>query len=578
MADRGVTRERLIGWLLPAGLAFVILGPLLLGRGYALLGDMVFVPDQPWNDRWLGLDGSVPRAVPTDAVTWLLGLMLPGDLVQKLLLFAILLLAGAGAARLTHGYSAWARASAVVLCMWNPYVYERLAIGQWALLAGYAALPWVAHLGLRMAAGERRAGGLLLVPLAAAAWTSPTGGVLALGVLMAVLAPRLRLLATGAALGVLVNLPWLVPGFLNGSDLAPDPFGVSAFAARADTPWGELGSLATLGGIWKSSVVPMERGSALLTGIALVLTLAAFAALVLLVRSDPRRFGGLLAVGLVGLLIAVTPTVAPGRDAIVWLVDNVPGAGLLRDSQKWVALMVPGLVLGLAHGLDRIAEVGRERPGRWLRPIAALLPICLLPSLAWGLLAKLEPHDYPQDWFAARTLLTEAGAADDRSVVLPFGLYRRFDWNGGHAVLDPAWRFFPGEVITDDLLEVPDGAVAGEDGVAAEIRAAADDPRRLDEVLSEHGVRWVIVHLDAGESQVPLPSGTRLFSGERLAVIDRGAEYRAPEADSRDLLLALDLGVMIVTLAGIALTMVGGRVDREVGSQSQSRKADGGNP
>src|SRR5690606_5100441 len=29
--------------------------------------------------------------------------------------------------------------------IWNPFVAERLLIGQWALLLGYAGLPWVVH-------------------------------------------------------------------------------------------------------------------------------------------------------------------------------------------------------------------------------------------------------------------------------------------------------------------------------------------------------------------------------------------------------------------------------------------------
>lgn len=566
-------RGYLVGWLLPAVLAAVILGPLLLGRGYALIGDMVFVPDQPWSGRWLGLDGSVPRAVPTDAVTWLAGLLLPGDLVQKLILFALLLLAGAGAARLTADCSTWARAAAVVLAVWNPYVYERLAIGQWALLVGYAALPWVAHLALRVTAGERRAWGLLLVPLAAAAWTSPSGGVLAVLVLVAVVAPRLRELGWAVGAGLLVNLPWIVPGVLNGGDLAPDPLGVEAFAARADTPWGVLASVLSLGGIWKESVTPFERSSGLLTLAALALTLLALTGLALLVRAAPRRYAGLLAVGVLGVVLALLPTVGPGRELTTWVVTSVPGGGLLRDSQKWIALLVPGLLLGLAHALDRVAA---WEPTRWVRPVAALLPAVLLPSLAWGLFGKLAPHDYPSDWFEARAVLQEAGAADDRSVVLPFGIYRRFDWNGGHAVLDPAWRFFPGEVITDDALSVEQGTVDGEDALAAAIRDAADDPARLDQVLSEHGVRWVIVHLDEGRTDLALPPGRSLFAGERIAVLDRGASQQAPATSPRRWLVALDAGVMVVTLAAISLTILRGRVRRETGSQSQSREADGG--
>ncbi len=47
-----------------AVLTAVILGPLLTGWGFWLFGDMVFVPEQPWKDAWLGLDGTLRGRCP----------------------------------------------------------------------------------------------------------------------------------------------------------------------------------------------------------------------------------------------------------------------------------------------------------------------------------------------------------------------------------------------------------------------------------------------------------------------------------------------------------------------------------
>src|SRR6266700_8294456 len=64
----------------------------------------------------------------------------------------IFLLACSGAAALlTRGWvlargtrpPALAALAAGVCYAWNPFVAERLLIGQWALLLGYAGLPWV---------------------------------------------------------------------------------------------------------------------------------------------------------------------------------------------------------------------------------------------------------------------------------------------------------------------------------------------------------------------------------------------------------------------------------------------------
>ena len=68
-------------WSLAIGV--VVLGPMLIRRGYVLRGDMVFVPRMPWKDAWLGLDGSVGRAVPVDALVSVATSVVPGDLLQK---------------------------------------------------------------------------------------------------------------------------------------------------------------------------------------------------------------------------------------------------------------------------------------------------------------------------------------------------------------------------------------------------------------------------------------------------------------------------------------------------------------
>lgn len=85
------------GWV--AGLALMVLLP-VLAPGYVLHLDMVFVPKQvllPW---MLGIGGGLPRAVPQDAIVALIAGPLPGQIVQKAVLLAALVLAGWGAARL----------------------------------------------------------------------------------------------------------------------------------------------------------------------------------------------------------------------------------------------------------------------------------------------------------------------------------------------------------------------------------------------------------------------------------------------------------------------------------------------
>ena len=101
----------------------LVLGP-ALGPGFLLTYDMVWVPDLALRSDFLGLGSALPRAVPSDAVVSVLDEVLPGMLLQKVVLLGALVLGGLGAARLA-GRSTVARLVAVSVYVWSPYVVER---------------------------------------------------------------------------------------------------------------------------------------------------------------------------------------------------------------------------------------------------------------------------------------------------------------------------------------------------------------------------------------------------------------------------------------------------------------------
>lgn len=534
-------------------LAALVLGPVLLSRGFALVGDMVFVPQQPWKDAWLGVDGSAPRAVPGDAVVSTLSHVVPGDVLQKAILFAVVAGGAWGVVRLVaeHGWRAQLVASA--LYVWNPYVYERLAIGHWALLCGYAALPWVV-LTARSVRDGRLEGLLALVPpLALAAFMSPTGGVLAVLVALAVVLgrPRAATVASVVGLGVAVNLPWILPGLLFPGGLAADMDGVRAFAARADTPLGTLGSLLSLGGLWKSSVAAPGREVWLLALLGTALVLGGVASAVHAAYRGHRTEASLTAVAVLGLLLAWLPATA-AVPLFEWL-GSLPGGGLLRDSQKWVAPLALLAVVGLARLVAVVEKWLTARRATLLGvSLLPLLPLAALPGLAWGQFGRLEPVGYPAEWTLVAERLGSEPGAGRRVVVLPFEIYRRFPWNENRALLDPAPRFFPGEVVVNDALRVGGGrVVAGEDPVAGRVAAAMPGPpRRLAELLEREQVAWLLVEKRTpGAADLPVLPGEVVHDGDELTLLRVSrAESPAPPG-WRTPVLVIDGFVLLGVLA-----------------------------
>ncbi|MGN6161706.1 MAG: hypothetical protein ACTHOG_08390, partial [Marmoricola sp.] len=98
-------------------------------------------------------------------------------------------------------------------------------------------------------------------------------------------------------------------------------------------------------------------------------------------------------------------------------------------------------------------------------------------------------------------------------VVLPWrGSYRGFPWTDGHAVLDPAPRFFPGEVLVDDRIFLAQGVLASEDSYLRRVGAALSAPDRA-QALRALGIRWLISEngsqLDLIDLGPPAPSHRR---------------------------------------------------------------------
>ncbi len=541
----GARPQCALGLVLGLGLGLLALGPALL-RGYLLSYDMVAVPREPFTAAMFGLAGGPPRAVPSDAALATLSRVVPADIVQKLVLLSIFVLACSGAAALLGREPWFARLAAGVFYAWNPFVAERLLIGQWALLLGYAGLPWALRAVITGPVASWRGAGrlcLALLPAAVGGFASMTISALVV-VPAAVLAPggpaRRRaghaLSSAVTALAVLAvgSLPWLIPSMLR--TVYADPAGVAAFAARADTPFGSLGSLLMLGGIWNAQTVPAGYGggwSAL--WLALALTAAAGYA-VLGVRQ--RRWPGLGLAAVAGLVIAAIGVTPPGRELLRAATGLWPGFAVLRDGQQFVAPLALAEAVGAGLTVAWAASPGPLRatvrrgggedrqarpdpPGLAIATALSLAPVLLLPGLAWGAAGQLRPVWYPAHWLSAARMI-DGSRAQGEVLLLPWASYRRPAWNGGRAVLDPWPRLLSRPVIWNSGPRVGDVQLGPDDPAARRLDGAIRTPGPLTAALEAAGVRFVIVD-SGGSAAGRLPGCAVVFERPDLVV------YRVPD-------------------------------------------------
>jgi hypothetical protein len=473
-----------------------VLAP-LAAPGYLLAYDMVFVPKQPLRWELIAPSATLPRAVPLDALVSLTSQVVPGWLLQRVVLAAVLLLAAIGAGRLVPAERTGTRLVAAVAYAWTPFLAERLLLGQWGLLLAYASLPWIVKSATRVREGDRRAL-IALLGFGALAAVTPTGGMIAL-LTTAVMTARRSLLTVGAIAGVaLLNTPWLLAAALTDADARSDPAGVAAFAARAENWSGAVGALLGTGGVWNARTTLPSRESLLAPiGTLLLLVLAVLGARALRDRWPAGSAARLLGLSAGGFLLAALVLLPGGQTVLEHLVATVPGAGLLRDGQKFVLPYALLLGVAAALGAERAATSLKDRAAsRVVLAGALLLPVAIQPDLAFGAAGRLRPVPYPDDFAAVARLIDRAPG---EVLSLPLAAYHTYSWNLGRTVLDPLPRYVDADVLTDDRLIVGNIVVTGEDRRAA----AAREALATGVPLASLGVRWVVVQQVAGGSGVP---------------------------------------------------------------------------
>ncbi|OBG14236.1 hypothetical protein A5765_11345 [Mycolicibacterium celeriflavum] len=524
----------------------------LLAPGYLLFRDAVSTPRSYLSDAALGLSEAAPRALPQDFLVAVASSVVDGAVVVKSLLIAGLWLAGWGAARLAAAVvpesGVAGQCVATTIAVWNPYVAERLVQGHWSLLVGYGCLPWVAAAMLGMRARPSWSAGAGLVFWIALAGLTPTGLMLAATVaLVCVFAPgdgwsRWRCTGLGLAVAVVTALPWLVAATVAQSLESSQAEGVAAFAARAEPGLGTLVTLAGLGGIWNGDAVPASRTTLFaIVGTAVLLGVVALGLPVVLRRPASVP---LLALAAVAVVVPALMATGPGLAVVEAAIRALPGLGVVRDAQKWVALAVPGYALA---GAAAVLTARRWLPGAVAALVCCAALIATLPDLAWGVGGKVAPVQYPPGWAKVAAMIN----TDPRPVaVLPVGSMRLFDWAGDAPVLDPLPRWVRAEVLSTGDLEIGGQIIHGEGQRAREVQEILVEGADRD-ALADAGVGWVVVESGFPTTHLPLPVA---YTDDDLTLYRVGGS--SPAADGRDVLLAAHLVWLAMLAAGGGLSLV----------------------
>ncbi len=480
--------------------AMAILWP-LLSPGFILTLDMVFTPQ-------LRMPEQVTSSYVFHALLHYINVVVPADVIQKGILLFIVLGGMLGMHRLLRWLKPqpaerWGIYVASVFFAVNPFTYARFMAGQYAVLLGYACLPWLARAIL--AVGKQptvmqsvRVGLLLCIIATVSIHTLVAVGILLLAGLGIVICKyrarfgsylRSGVIASGV---VLVGCGfWLVPLAMGrgptagviGSFTSAD---AAVFATSGETLIEKLGNIMRLQGFWAEQrnlfLLPQERVPGWGIWMTLLLGLVLLGGWVMWQQHRTIALW-LLTSSVVGIVLAMGAC-----------THQLTAAGL-REPHKVLSLVALTYGVFLAYGVSTVAGWTRQYGCTW-HAISAMTSLALTLVVArvmlFGFDGQLVPRQYPAGWASANRLL-HTDRDHFNVLFLPWHQYMSFQFTG-RIIANPAPNYFDKPVIvsTDPELDGASGGVADtQHRVLANI--LANPSPHMGRQLAAHNIKYILL-------------------------------------------------------------------------------------
>jgi hypothetical protein len=478
----------------------------LIGGGRLFLLDWSIGPHYPVaTPAALGLNGGLTTGIGGSFLVALLNRAV-GSASTWLPMLAFFPIATVGAGRLA-GRSRWSRIAAGTLYAVNPFVFNRLYVGHFALLIGYALLPFAVKTAMRSLSSP---GIRWCVP--ALWWAGLTSlsphfawiyGLVVLGVVVVAIVTKqypLRRLAgwfaTCAGLFVLMSTYIILP---NGSTNLPTQVGsvsLNIYRTNGDPHLGLFANVLALYGFWRTGPGP-ELPKDVIIGWPFIM----FAILLIVfvggwhawrgipaageemssegidrehrtigqefssrtstgnqsLAIDQKRLTFLLVfIGVAGYFLALGNQ-GPTGGLFLWAYDHVPFFSIMREPQKFLILLALAYAVLFGWGVERLSQVdlstSRFGAGATAVLIGVVLPLGYSATIFDGLAGQITSSPLPSAYQQADSLM---GTGVGNVLVLPWHLYNEYPFTSGRVITNVGPTSFRRNVITGDNVQADD--------------------------------------------------------------------------------------------------------------------------
>ena len=529
-------------------LAICILGPLLL-PGYVHTLDMAFAPHPP-------LLSDLRSSYALYAILHVMSFIVPMDYLQKIMLFAILLAGGFGAHRLSHWVSPlaksmsrdWSAYIAGILYVVNPFTYDRFMAGHYAVLLGYAILPFFVMSLLKLVYKPTIKSAVIL-----GVWVAAVGvvsihmlGPVSIAALVAAAAAVWRyrkqlslintlvlcsLLAAGVFL--VASCYWLVPLIFWHSATTDQiqqftSVDRSAFATIGGNVVGAISNVMRLQGFWAESrglfVLP-QQVMPLWGLLGFVVIIIATVGVIWMWRRS-RLFAVFFATcAVIAGWFSLGTTFGFVSAVNMWLTDHLPLFAGYREPQKFVALVALCYAVLVAAGCRAIAtRISGANPRRIVIAIMIALPFLWTPTMLWGFADQLHSAPYPSDWSIVKTLIDQR-AGETSVLFLPWHEYMNLDM-AQRIVAVPSETYFGSRIIASHDPEYeglgPDLSYPASATMQTSILPHAGDADFVSRLISAH-VGYIILakEYDYQKYQyLSVPGIQQVYDGPKMSLYE----------------------------------------------------------
>ncbi|MEI6396853.1 MAG: hypothetical protein WCO48_02160 [Candidatus Taylorbacteria bacterium] len=367
-----------------------------------------------------------------------------------------------------------------LFALFNPFVYDRLLYGQTGIILAFGFFLLASAYLLEYLSSNKTRDMILFGVFAALTLQMSIHFIFYIGIFFVVFLVLyikngvenwkhfLKLIATVGAICILLNINWLVAdisgksttyNFVEAGITHQD---LVAFKTSGSSDAQVLSNVVMMSGFWGKdqfryadlTQVKENWGRAFLLLLPIII-FGAYLGIKKLKDNLPNPMRPLTIAMLITFVVSVILASGVALSSIApisyWLFDHFPFYKGLRESQKWVSVIVLVYTIFFSMGLIGLSKTKILSGNRKTFLIfIGLIIIMQAPFILWGYWGQTNPVQYPSDWSVVdRGLNCKDG---EQILFLPWHMYMSFGWIG-RIVSNPAKQFFTCPTITSSATE-----------------------------------------------------------------------------------------------------------------------------